>query len=346
MSWGRMEDVSQKTLDVGKLPMEFLQTLLERYGGKDERLVVGPQVGEDAAVLDMGDRYLVAKSDPITFATDEIGWYVVHVNANDIATMGATPRWLLLTLLLPENKSDMPFVEGIFSQVSQACDALGIVLCGGHSEITFGLDRPIAVGLLLGEVEKENLVTTAGMRIGDDVILTKGIAIEGTAVLAHELEERLLERVGESLVARGQHFLKVPGISVLRDAQIACRVGRPHAMHDPTEGGLATGLWELAYASGKGIVVDREEIYLYPETVAFCQALDLDPMGLIASGALLVTATPEDSQRIIAALAAAEIPAAVIGKVLDGPPQVQVDTGDGLRPLPNFGRDELARLFG
>jgi hydrogenase maturation factor len=181
--------------------------------------------------------------------------------------------------------------------------------------------------------------------VGDNVILTKGIAIEGTAVLARELEGQLAAQVGESLVARGRNLLKAPGISVLRDAEIACRVGRPHAMHDPTEGGLATGLWELSYASGKEIVIDQEEIYLYPETVAFCQALDLDPLGLIASGALLLTATPEDSQRIIEALTDAEIPAAVIGKVLDGPPQVQVNTGDGLRPLPTFGRDELARLF-
>jgi hydrogenase maturation factor len=136
-------------------------------------------VGEDAAVLDFGDRYLVAKSDPITFATDEIGWYVVHVNANDIATMGATPRWFLLTLLLPEKRTAQSMVEGIFAQVSDACRALGVVLCGGHTEITHGLDRPIAVGLMLGEVAKQNLVCTAGAQVGDDLILTKGIAIEG-----------------------------------------------------------------------------------------------------------------------------------------------------------------------
>jgi hydrogenase expression/formation protein HypE len=337
--------VHEKILDIGKLPMDLLQTLLERYRGQDERLVVGPRVGEDAAVLDMGARYLVIKSDPITFATDEIGWYVVHVNANDIAAMGATPHWLLLTLLLPEKQTDRMLVEDIFSQVSQACHGLGIVLCGGHTEITHGLDRPIAVGLMLGEVEKENLVRTDGVQVGDDVILTKGIAIEGTAVLAREMEQHLQGCVGPELVARGKRFLKEPGISVIRDAATVCRIGQPHAMHDPTEGGLATGLWELAQASGKGIVVDLAHVHVFPETAAFCQALNLNPLGLIASGALLVAVAPEESALMLEALNRESIVASVIGKVLEGPPAVQAETPDGLVPLPIFEQDELTRLF-
>lgn len=332
--------------DVGKLPMSFLQELLERYGGHDERVIVGARVGEDAAVLDFGDRYLVAKSDPITFATDEIGWYVVHVNANDIATMGATPRWFLLTLLLPEKRAVKGMVDGIFAQVSQACQALGVVLCGGHTEITYGLDRPIAVGLMLGEVDKQDLVCTAGAQAGDALILTKGIAIEGTAVLALEMGEQLVRHVGADLVVRGRRFLKEPGISVLREAQIVCQVGRPHAMHDPTEGGLATGLWEMAQASGKQIVIDMEEVHLFPETATFCHALGLDPLGLIASGALLIAAAPEESPAMVAALAHAGIDAAVIGRVEEGPPAVLANTLNGLVPMPTFERDELARLFG
>ncbi len=332
------------TLGIGKLPMDLLQVLLARYGGQDERLVVGPQVGEDAAVLDMGERYLVAKSDPITFATDEIGWYVTHVNANDIAAMGAKPKWLLLTLLLPEG-TDEALIEKIFGQVSQACEMLEIVLCGGHTEVTYGLDRPIAVGLMLGEVEKADLVRTAGAQAGDDVILTKGIAIEGTAVLARELEERLRALVGAKLVGRGKRFLKQPGISVMREAEIVCRVGRPNAMHDPTEGGLATGLWELAQASDKGIVIDLEKVHVFPETAAFCRALDLDPLGTIASGALLVTTAPQESYRMIDALTAAGIQATVIGRVVKGPAAVWMESADGLARFPVFQRDELARLF-
>jgi hydrogenase expression/formation protein HypE len=334
------------TFEVGKLPMEFLQLLLERYGGQDERLVVGPRIGEDAAVLDMGERYLVAKSDPITFATDQIGWYVVHINANDLATMGATPRWLLLTLLLPESGSDREAVEKIFSQVSQACQALGIALCGGHTEVTYGLDRPIAVGLMLGEVEKADLVCTAGAQIDDHLILTKGIAVEGTAMLALELGDQLEERLGVELVTLSRRFLREPGISVLRDAQIVCQAGHPHAMHDPTEGGLATGLWELAHASGKGLVVDPSKIHVFPETDAVCRALDLDPLGLIASGALLVAAAPDESPRMVQTLTGAGIRASVIGQVVAGPARVQMKTARGLVPMPSFERDEVARVFG
>lgn len=333
-------------INVGKLPMELLHQLLERYGGHDERLVVGPRVGEDAAVLDMGERYLVVKSDPITFAIEEIGWYVVHINANDLATMGAAPRWLLLTLLLPERETTPASVEAIFSQVGQACQEAGVALSGGHTEITHGLDRPIAVGLMLGEVEKENLICTAGARAGDDVILTKGIALEGTAVLAREMEERLANRLGTEVVARSRDFLRDPGISVMRDAAVVRQTARPHAMHDPTEGGLATGLWELAHASGKGIVVDPGRIHVYPETAAFCRTLGLDPLGLIASGALLVATPSGGSAETVKALREAGIKAAVIGQVVDGPPGVHMQTPGGLRPMPTFARDELARLFG
>jgi hydrogenase expression/formation protein HypE len=338
--------VGERIFGVGKLPMDLLQMLLERYQGQDERLIVGPRVGEDAAVLDMGERYLVVKSDPITFATDEIGWYVVHVNANDIATMGATPRWLLLTLLLPEGLTDEALVEDLFSQTSQACQSLGVALCGGHTEITHGLDRPIAVGLMLGEVEKENLVRTAGVQVDDVIIQTKGIAIEGTAVLAREMTEPLVAKVGTDLVARGRRFLKEPGISVMTDAMTVCRAGHPHAMHDPTEGGLATGLWELARASDKRLTVDLAAVHIYPETTAFCQALELDPLGLIASGSLLVTAAPEESAQMVEALSLEGIGASVIGRVVDGPASVQMETPDGLAPMPIFEQDELTRLFG
>jgi hydrogenase maturation factor len=335
----------EEMFGVGKLPMEFLHVMLERYGGQDERLVVGPQVGEDAAVLDMGERYLVVKSDPITFATDEIGWYVVHINANDIATMGATPRWLLLTLLLPEKRTGARMVEEIFAQTSQACQALGIALCGGHTEITYGLDRPIAVGLMLGEVEKADLVRTTGAQVGDDVLLTKGIAIEGTAVLAREMGHQLQAQVPPEMVDRARDFLTDPGISVLRDAQIVRQAGRPHAMHDPTEGGLSTGLWELAHAADKAIIVDLGRVQQFPETEEFCRVLGLDPLGVLASGALLVVAPPKESEQMVAALETEGIGAAIIGQVVNGLPAVHVKTADGLTPLPVFARDELARMF-
>jgi hydrogenase maturation factor len=145
---------------------------------RDLRVVLGPGIGRDAAVIDNGgQKLLVAKTDPITFAADLIGWYAVNINANDIACMGARPAWLMTTVLLPES-STPELAENIFDQVLDACAALGIELVGGHTEITYRLDRPIVVAALLGEVERERLVRPEGARPGDALILTKGIAMK------------------------------------------------------------------------------------------------------------------------------------------------------------------------
>jgi hydrogenase maturation factor len=253
---------------------------------------------------------------------------------------------MLLTLLLPEKKTRAAMIEEILAQVSEACQSLGIVLCGGHTEITYGLDRPIAVGLMLGEMEKEQLVRTSRVEPGDHILLTKGVAIEGTAVLARELENQLQNQVGREWVNRGRRFLTDPGISVVRDASVLCQAGHPHALHDPTEGGLATGLWELAQAAGKSIIVDLSQVRIFPETAVFCRALDLDPMGLIASGALLAASAPAETGRMMAALEQAGIQASVIGKAVEGPVTVQVDGPQGLEPLPCFDQDELSRVLG
>lgn len=333
-------------LPIGKLPMDLLARLLRRYAHPDPRVVVGPEVGEDAAAISMDDHYLVAKTDPITFATDEIGWYVVNVNANDIATRGAVPRWFLCTLLLPEGQTDSTLVETIFSQISQACEQLGVALCGGHTEITYNLDRPVAVGVMLGEVEKDRLVSTRDIQPGDAIVLTKGIAVEGTAIIAREMDADLRERFSPEFLERCRRFLREPGISVVRDAHIATSTARVHAMHDPTEGGLATALRELAAAGGVGLRVRQEAIPILPETQALCDHLGLDPLGLIASGALLIAVAPEDAARTVAALREGGIQASVIGEATPHPGECILLAPDGTEgPLPAFPRDELARLF-
>ncbi len=211
---------------IGKLPQTDLIELLARAPGvADPRLVFGPGLGRDAAAIDFGDRYLIAKSDPITFATDEIGWYAINVNANDIACLGAKPRWFMATLLLPEGKTDYALIERIFTQLHTAGRAIGVSVVGGHTEITHGLDRPILCGAMFGEVAPERLVRSDGARPGDTLILTKGICVEGTAVLAREAADRLRGRLSAAVIERAAHFLHRPGISVVRDA--ACDA-RPH----------------------------------------------------------------------------------------------------------------------
>ncbi|MBI1885033.1 MAG: hydrogenase expression/formation protein [Chloroflexi bacterium] len=340
-------------LDVGKLPNELLARLLSRLGKGDPRVVVGPGIGQDAAVIDMGDRpggrpsgrYLVAKTDPITFATDLIGWYAVHINANDVACMGATPRWFMVTVLLPEG-AEAALAETIFEQVAEACEGMGVALVGGHTEITHRLERPVVVGAMLGEVERERLVTCAGARPGDALILTKGIAIEGTAVLAREAEAGLRALgVSDATVAAAKQYVFEPGISVVKEAAAACRAARIHAMHDPTEGGLATALYELAAASQASVEVDAGKVRVLPATQEVCRAAGLDPLGLLASGSLLIAVAEEDAGPVLAALEAEGVPAVRIGAIVAKGRHVIMVEHERKRPVPRFDRDEVARFL-
>jgi len=330
---------------LGKLPQSELMTLLRRFSSKlDVRVVLGPGLGHDAAVIDFGDRYLVTKTDPITFATDQIGWYVVHINANDVACVGARPRWFVVTLLLPEKKTDRSLVLSIFDQVEAAAQELGVSVVGGHTEVTAGLDRPIAIGSMFGEIEPAHLVRSDGAQPGDSLILTKGIAVEGTAILARELAGSLTSKVDSRLIERASAFLTDPGLSVVKDAMIATSAGEVHAMHDPTEGGVATGIREMVEAANLGATIDAQALPYFPETLALCRALALDPLGLIASGALLLAVAPRDADTIVRALDEAGIRAAVIGQVR-AEPGVDLQIDGELHPFPAFRRDEIARLF-
>lgn len=338
-----MEDFNP--LPVGKLKFDYLKELLEKFCAVDERVVVGPRVGEDAAVIDFGDRYLVATTDPITFTSDEIGWYTIHINANDIATMGARPKWFLATILLPEKDASESMVESIFSQLSSACRGLNISLCGGHTEITSGIDRPIIVGNMLGEVDRSKLVTTSGARVGDDIILTKGIAIEATSIMARERGEVLRQTFSKEFIYRCRGFLRDPGISVVRDAEIATKTAKIHAMHDPTEGGLAMGLYEICEAAGVGMLITREKISIYPETMELGSFFHLDPLGSIASGALLIALPKEDTESLVKALQSHDIRAAVIGTIKEKSFKVKMKEGGAIRALPRFERDEITKIF-
>ncbi|HEX2278597.1 MAG TPA: AIR synthase family protein [Candidatus Tectomicrobia bacterium] len=333
-------------LKPGKLPPELLQRLLSAYTTADPRVIVGPAVGEDAAVIDMGGRHLIVTSDPITFATDAIGYYAVVVNANDIATRGGQPKWFLATLLLPEHTTSEALVDTIFAQIAQACSTFGIALVGGHTEVTCGLDRPILSGHMLGEVEPAALVTTAGAQMGDVLLLTKGICLEGASIIARERQVDLRHRgVPEDLLRRAQNFLFDPGISVVRDAHLAIGSGRVHAMHDPTEGGLAMAVHELASAARVGVALQRDQIPVLEEASLLCRIYGLDPFGTIASGALLIATPPEDAAQVQLALQTNGIDCAMIGRVVSPSEGVFIDDGGMRQPLPRFERDEISRLF-
>ena len=332
-------------MELGKFPPQLLQRLLAKEGISDPRVLLGPALGEDAAVLDMGDRLLVAKSDPITFASDDIGWYAVQVNANDVVCTGGVPRWFLATILVPDRFTEAA-AEGIFDQVLAACTEKNIALIGGHSEVTYGIDRPIVLGTMLGEVEREKLIKTGGARDGDSIVITKGIAIEGASVLARDREEQLLAKgVSPNTIEAAQQYLHRPGISVVEEARIACSVAEVHSLHDPTEGGLATGLREVALASGMGLAVEQSSIPVLPECEEICRALGLDPLGLLASGCLVITLPAAQVPALLRALDNAGINGWEVGQIM-APEEGLVMIGyEGEVPLPEFSRDELARYF-
>ena len=340
-----MENKPSPRFPVGKLPFKTLERLLTRNKIKDPRVIVGPGIGEDAAVIDTGGpRYLIAKTDPITFTADQIGWYAVHINANDIATKGARPLWYLATLLLPEDQTTEDLAEQIFQDTLKACKSIGVSLVGGHTEITNGLSRPIVVGQMLGEVDKERLVRADGARKGDVIVLTKGIAIEGTAVIAREREAEMLQILGEQTFRRCRNFMRRPGISVLKEALVAADCGHIHAMHDPTEGGLATALHEVARAAGVGLLVRAEAVPVFAETQAICNHYHLDPMGLIASGALLIIVAANQVKNLLSRLREERIPATIIGEVTDRSKGVKLLAAEGLCDLPLYEQDELTKI--
>jgi hydrogenase expression/formation protein HypE len=332
-------------LPVGKLPARLLAEVLANAPINDPNIVLGPGPGLDCAVLDVGDDLLVLKSDPITFTTDQIGYYLIQVNANDIATTGAEPRWLLITLLLPENKTTSESVRQLTGEIFDACSKLNVSVIGGHTEVTTGLDKPIAVATMLGVVTRDRLVVPTGACPGDRILVTKGVPIEATAILAREYSDSLVGAFSESDVNKAQDYLMDPGISVVRDSKIALDAGAVTAMHDPTEGGIINALWELADACQHTLVVDSTRIPVLPLAALICGHFKIDPLSAISSGALLITSPPDESMKIAKSLTDAGINCSDIGYIQAGKSMVY-DSADGRNlELPRPDQDEIARYF-
>lgn len=336
----------ENILATGKLPAPLLTRLVADYAsGEDAAVIVGPGRGRDAAAIAFGGGTLAVKSDPITFASDRAAAYVVDVNANDLACLGATPRWLLVTMLLPAGSTTEADVEGQFRELGAICRQRKIALVGGHCEITAAVNNPVLVGALFGEVPAGKLIRPGGAQPGNRLLVTKQIAIEGTALLARELGDRLRPTLGDVLVERAANFLTDPGISVVRDATVLTAAGGITALHDPTEGGLAVGIREMADAAGRGATVNLAAIPILPETAAIANALGLEPLGLLASGTLLAAAEPEAVPAIIAAGEAAGIRVTDVGEVTADAGHYWLTTESGTVPLPDFTSDEVTRVL-
>ena len=321
----------------GKIPADLLQRLVYPHLGRRPDVLVHAHLGLDCAAIDFGEWSVVLTTDPITGAGRHLGRYAVHVACNDLATTGAEPVALLLTLLLREG-SGQGDVEAIMREAGAAAAGLSVEIVGGHTEVTPGIDRHIAVVTAVGRARKGTLISAAGARPGDAVLLTKTAGLEGTAILAHDLADELRTRLGGGVVERAQGFLE--RVSVVPEGMTAARAGAS-AMHDVTEGGVLGGAWELAEASGIGIELRAETVPIAPETQAICDALGLDPLRLISSGAMLIAAP--DPAAMMRALAGARIPAAVIGTMTEQ--SRLLHRGGRVEPLQPPERDELWRAL-
>ncbi len=329
----------------GKLPVQLLRELLSRLAIDDVRVKVGPAVGEDAAAIDRGDHYLLLAADPITFLPERIGWYSVQVNANDIAAMGGKPQYFLSTILLPSGQATEEMARAILSDIAGACRELGVLAVGGHTEVTASVRQAVVAGAMVGEVEKEKLLTSAGAKPGDMVLVTKGIAIEATAILAQERARELRESFGEEFQKRSAAFLTDPGLSVLPASAAAVEAGGVTAMHDVTEGGIANALWEVAEASEAGMVVIESEIPRFWESTRIADRFQMDLLGAIGSGALILTAPEPATSDLISSMAGKGTDAFVIGRVVSKEQGVVLVRGTEKLTLPRFDTDEVGRVL-
>ena len=333
-----------RPLPNGKLPNDVLGDFLDTVTLNDAAILIGPGVGEDTAALDISGReVLVLKSDPITFVANHIGYYAVVVNANDIATSGATPRWMLTSLLFPPGSTALE-IHATMVEIRTVCEQLGISLCGGHTEITDAVTRPVVTGMLAGLVNRADLLNKSNLRRGDRILMTKRVAVEGTAILAGEFKKRLCD---QGVSRKTLRACKALGglLSILPEAQLAGGHAGTVAMHDVTEGGLATALFELSCAGGYRLKIDIDKIPVFEQTRELCRALDLDPLGLIGSGSLLIACRPAHTDAIRRLIEHAAIEVTCIGEVTGKGRGIEALEKGRKAEWPTFAVDELARLY-
>jgi hydrogenase expression/formation protein HypE len=333
-----VSSASDPLLQPGKLPHALLAELLGALPPPPPEVRLGPRIGEDACGIDVTEGTLVVSADPITLTAEDAARLSVLVGANDVAVCGARPRWFLAVVLVPPRTAES-VVRQLFAALQSAAADLGVALVGGHTDVTDAVTRPVVVGQMLGLVERGAIVTTGGFDPGDVVVQVRPAPIEGAAVLAGDAADRLRE-IDADLLAEAQAALDGPGISIVETSLLAAELGAK-ALHDPTEGGLTEGLYEMATAADVAIRIDREAVLWYEPGLAVCSALGCDPWSTLASGTLLAAFPAEAADGIVASFGDRGQAAAVIGAAEPGTGVCDLDG----QALPRPGRDEVARVL-
>ncbi len=298
-------------MEPGKVPPEILESIVyANLGIKDPDVLLGPGLGEDAALIQIGDKVIVAATDPITGAIEDVGWLAVHANANDIATFGVSPRWFLATVMIPYGYKPED-LGAIMEQIDEASKQLGIAVVGGHSEITERIKQPIVAGFMIGMADIGKYVTSHDARSSNDIIMTKTVAPEGTSILATEGYSFLSQYLDRTILQQAKNMRGQ--ISVVKEGVAAFRTGFVSAMHDPTEGGIANGIHELCDASGVGVEIDYASIPIAESTSRICEILDVNPLELISSGCMLICCDNKHSNDVINTLESIGIGCRIIG---------------------------------
>jgi hydrogenase expression/formation protein HypE len=304
-------------LPAGKVPYEILTEIVcKNLGAKRREVVLGPSLGLDGAVIEVGNKALVTSMDPITGALSRIGWLAVNINANDVATFGVQPAFFSSCLLLPENATEKT-VKTICKQIDKGAKELGIAVVSGHSETTPNLQFPIVVGCCMGIAEKGRYITARGAKPGNMLILTKTVGTEGTAILAADRHAQLVGKMEKAMLERAKEFFKY--VSVVKEATLAFQTGHVTAMHDPTEGGVAGGIHEMADASNVGFTIYEERIPVARETLEICRFFRIDPLQLVASGSMLIATKRDHANDVVKTLEKNKIAAKIIGKLTSSP---------------------------
>ncbi len=325
-------------METGKLsPADLQRIIFPHLGMRRPDVLVRAAVGEDSAIIDFGDSVCVLSTDPITGATRNAGWLSVHVSCNDVASNGAEPVGVLVTILLSEQAREDD-LRAMMEEVHQAASELGIEVLGGHTEVTPGLASTIISTTAVGRAPKSRFLTSSGARSGDALVLTKAAGLEGTAVLATDFEEQLRGAMSVEALARARAFRAE--ISVVPDGLAAARLGAT-AMHDATEGGVLGAIYEMVTAAGLGVEVEADAVPVRPETAEVCRFFHADPLKLISSGSMLIACG--DGDAMVRNLGSLGISAAVIGRVI--PSGRWVTSGGSRRELEISYRDELWRIL-
>lgn len=327
-------------MKIGKVSETVLKrSIFKQIHTKRDEVLLGAGVGEDCAAVKLSPgEIFVISSDPITGTVKDVGMLAIQITANDLASSGAEPVGVMLTVLLPEEIEEEDIRE-MMRQVEEACAHFHIQVMGGHTEVTRAVTQPVISVTGVGKVREDRLVSTAGAKPGQDILVTKWIGIEGTSIIAKEKEKELLERFSQAFVDTAKGFDQY--LSVLPDSRIAVEHG-VSAMHDVTEGGIYGALWEVAEASGIGLEIDLKAIPIRQETIEICEYFELNPYYLISSGCMLMAA--DQGHDLVRKLEAAGIPAAVIGKATDGKAR-RIWNGGEESYLERPKTDELYKIY-